>query len=320
MNRLGAMAVLLSVVAFAVTYVCLHGRPLKVRLGWLLAFTLLSIPSLLFAVYYLHVLPEQAWFYTLRSWTGTEFLVVFLGCASGAVASLLPRILFPVPLAFMVVLAAIPYAKQLIAPISDRDLHEVWQGDVCRQSTPSTCGPASVCTILKRLGGNPSEPVVARAAFSYAAGTEAWYLARYIRSEGYTARFDFRQTFTPSVGLPAMVGVRLGSVGHFIAVLEVNGDQVSYGDPGNLARITCFTGTNPEVHLSGLSGSMIHVSSSGRVSVGLAGVGLTFKAVQGGRWPGRFRGGEPQDSLSRCLQTHVTGESSVRKQLSKVSI
>jgi hypothetical protein len=231
MNLLGATAVACSVIAFALTYSRLRLRSLKVRLVFLFGFALLATPSVLFAIYYLHVLPERAWFYTLRSWSGTEFLVVFLGCAAAAAASLLPRLLLVVPLFAMVALAVVPYVKPLIGPLSDSEFYEHQRGDICLQSTPSTCGPASVTTILWRLGAQTSERATARAAFSYAGGTEAWYLARYVRSKGFTPRFDFRRTFSPSVGLPAVVGVRLGSVGHFIAVLDISGDQVTFADP-----------------------------------------------------------------------------------------
>jgi len=125
----------------------------------------------------------------------------------------------------------VPYLKPLIGPLPDREFREHQRGGICLQSTPSTCGPASVTTILWRLGAQTSEQATARAAFSYAGGTEAWYLARYVRSKGFAPRFDFRRTFSPSVGLPAMVGVRLGSVGHFIAVLDISGDQVTFADP-----------------------------------------------------------------------------------------
>ena len=90
---------------------------------------------------------------------------------------------------------------------------------VCRVRLRA-CGPASVCTILKRLGGAPSEYAAARAAHSCTGGTEAWYLARYVRNQGFVPRFDFRETFSPLVGLPSLVGVRLGGAGHvIIAVL-----------------------------------------------------------------------------------------------------
>lgn len=231
MNFLGVTAVGLSLGAFALAHSRLRPRAAKVRCAWFGGLALLAVPSLLFAVYYLRVLPEWAWFYTLRSWPGTELLVVFLGAACGAAASLLPRLLLGVPLFVLLAPAVLPYVKPLLGPIPDDAFQESWQGDVCLQSTPSTCGPASVTTILRHLGAPVSERTVARAAFSYTGGTEAWYLARYVRTRGFVARFDFRSTFSPAAGLPCMVGVRLGGVGHFIAVLEVNGDQVAVADP-----------------------------------------------------------------------------------------
>jgi len=203
-----------------------------VRFAFFGVFTLLAIPSLLFVVYYLHLLSERAWFYTLRSWHGTEFLVVFLGCAGGAAASLFHRLLVGFPLFALLVIAVAPYIKPALAPLPDCLFHEHWQGDICIQSTLATCGPASVSTILRRLGAeSASEREAARASYSYAGGTEAWYLARYVRSKGFVPRFDFRRTFSPAVGLPAVVGVRVGGVGHFIAVLDMSNDQVTFADP-----------------------------------------------------------------------------------------
>jgi hypothetical protein len=231
MNLLGIVAALFGLIAFALTYARLRSRTMGIRTTCLFVLALLAIPSALFAVYYLHVLPERAWFYTLRSWTGTEFLAVFLGGAAGAFATLWPRWLLGVPLFCLLALGLIPYLKPIIGPIPDNVFQDKWQGDVCLQSTPSTCGPASLCTVLKHHGVQTSERVIAREAFSYSGGTEAWYLARYVRRLGLTPRFDFQTTFSPAVGLPAVVGVRLGGLGHFIAVLGLHDGQIAYADP-----------------------------------------------------------------------------------------
>src|SRR6201999_348642 len=104
-------------------------------LAFLFGSTLLAIPSVLFAIYYLHVLPERAWFYTLRSWSGSEFLVVFLGCAAAAVASLLPRLLLVPPLFALIPLGVVPSLKPLIGPLAASEFHERRRGDICLQST-----------------------------------------------------------------------------------------------------------------------------------------------------------------------------------------
>lgn len=230
MNPLGITAVVISLVAFAVTYKLLRSRPLSIRLSFFAGFTLLAVPATWFAVYYLHVLPEYEWFYTLRSWPGSEFLAIFIGCAGGAAAALLHRLLLVLPLFAVLLLTVVPYLKPLLAPLNDASLKERWQGNVCLQSTLSTCGPASVTTILHRLDVETTERATARAAFSYAGGTEAWYLARYVRRCGLAAHFAFRESFSPEAGLPALVGVRFGG-GHFIAVLDAHDNQITIADP-----------------------------------------------------------------------------------------
>jgi hypothetical protein len=194
----------------------------------------LSVPYLLFDIYYLHVLPEMAWFYEFRSWPGTEFLLVFVGGAAGALASLLPRSLGIVVLPASTVLAVIPFLKPALQPMDRFTLRDRWKDGACLQSTPATCGPASVCTVLKYLGSEFSESTVARAAFTSASGTEAWYLARWVRSKGFGAEFriENRDRFSPDGILPAVVGVREGSWGHFIAVLENTPEgQIRFADP-----------------------------------------------------------------------------------------
>ncbi|HEX9048847.1 MAG TPA: cysteine peptidase family C39 domain-containing protein [Verrucomicrobiae bacterium] len=176
-------------------------------------------------------MPEYEWYYTLRSWPGSELLVVFLGCAGGVAAALLPRILLSLPLFAMLVLAVVPHLKPLLVPLSEAELNDRWQGNACLQSTDSTCGPASVASILKHFGISTTEREIAHAAYSYQGGTEAWYLARYVRSRGLSPHFVFRSTFSPEEGQPTLVGVRLGRAGHFIAVLEVRDDQVTVVDP-----------------------------------------------------------------------------------------
>lgn len=230
-NYIGLAAVGLSLLVFRQTHNWLRPLSLGTRVGWLILFTILALPALGFALHYLHLWREREWFYELRSWPGSEFLEVFLGAAGGATAAILPRRLLGLALLGQLGVAILPHVKPLIGPLPVEAFRPQPPGAVCRQSTPSTCGPASVVNILHHLGVESSEREVARAAFTYSGGTEAWYLARYARRRGLSARFAFRKTFAPEAGLPAVVGVRLGSAGHFIAVLQVQDDQVSYVDP-----------------------------------------------------------------------------------------
>src|SRR4051812_26041566 len=117
MNFFGVAAAVLAVVTFAVANELARRRSISARIGLFCVFALLAIPSVWFAAYYLHALEEHAWFYPLRSWPGSEFLIVFLGCAGGFAASLIPRLLLGLPLFAVVAIAIAPYIKPLIGPL-----------------------------------------------------------------------------------------------------------------------------------------------------------------------------------------------------------
>jgi hypothetical protein len=228
----GAAAVLASVVTFVATWNFAKIRPVVDRLLLLGLFAILSIPAGLFALYYWHIVPEMGWFYTLRSWTGSEFLAVFIGCAGGCIATFLPRWAMGFPLFGTLVVTSIPYLKPLFSPLAPESMHDRWSGNVCLQSTLSTCGPASLCTILAAFGYHATEKEIARQAYSYTGGTEAWYLARVARHYGLHPKFDFRSGLPSDLALPAIIGIRRGAVGgHFLAVLSMHDGRVTFADP-----------------------------------------------------------------------------------------
>lgn len=233
LNPLGLLSVAASVAGFELSYVFLRNRPVAMRVACFTGLALLTIPSVLFAVYYLHILPERAWFYELRSLRGSEFLNIFLGLAAGGFATFFRRWLRIPLMGAVTIFAATPYIKGFAGSIPDDSFGDRWDGVACLQTTPSTCGPASVCTILKWHGTDQTERVVARAAYSYSGGTEAWYLARFVRDLGFTAQFKFGRGLPDPQDLPAIAGVRMGGYGHFIAILAIEGDMIHYADPLN---------------------------------------------------------------------------------------
>ena len=231
MNFLGSVALISGIIGFACSHRYFNTKSFRIRISACFLFGVLAIPTILFASYYLHILPERAWFYTLRSWSGSELFAVFLGAAGGVLATLLPRFILVIPLGLTVLTASVPYLKMIMNPLRVADLKDRWEGAACLQSTESTCGPASSASILRFLGEDASESEIARSAYSTASGTEAWYLARYFRARGLTPKFDFHSTFVPSIPMPSIVGVRLGSFGHFIAVLKISDGIVTFVDP-----------------------------------------------------------------------------------------
>ena len=230
MNPSGLLAAVSGAFVFIAVQRALRGTSFRRRLVAFGLFSLLALPALSFSLCYLPGFPQAAWYYEMRSWRGIEFAMLFAGGAGGAATAILSRHRL-VPVMAYGFLALAPYIKPLIAPIPESRIRTRRLDDVCLQGSPTTCGPASVVTILWKSGIAATEVEAARAAYSSSRGTEAWYLARYVRSKGLPARFEFRDTFAPEAGLPAMVGVKLGTIGHFIAVLAVKDDRVTFVDP-----------------------------------------------------------------------------------------
>ncbi|HWF18098.1 MAG TPA: cysteine peptidase family C39 domain-containing protein [Verrucomicrobiae bacterium] len=181
---------------------------------------------------------EPLWLYRLRTVTGSELLAGLMGFGAGWMqARIVPKLnlskvgaqlLVPFLLVFGI---ALPYLKPIFRPLHTSNLREIWQDNVCLQSSFSTCGPASAATVLRNLGGNVSERELAEESFSCSSGTENWYLARALRRRGFMTTFVRDERFR---SLPAIAGVRLKQAdnsGHFIALLEWQGDRLVTGDP-----------------------------------------------------------------------------------------
>lgn len=248
-NWFGIGCAAAAVIAFFVTHTMAAKMPPGRRGRCTVAALLLAIPGASFAAYYAHWVEVPAWYYEMRSWRGSEALLIFIGIAGGLVACLMGRLTRMLPLLAVVAFVSAPFAKPFLGPFPSGALRDQWQGEVCLQSTYSTCGAASAASILKLHGLTVSEARIAQEAHSYQGGTEVWYLARAMRRRGLDAQMSataglpvFLQpaaTMNPppnSTGkvpsLPAIVGVRFGSTGHFIAVLSQDeAGKFHVGDP-----------------------------------------------------------------------------------------
>ena len=95
---------------------------------------------------------------------------------------------FSAPILLFLVLM-VPFIKPILASVDFSQIKNRWVGDVCLQSTPSTCGPASAASLLKSFGQEASEKELARASFTSTGKTESWYLARAFRRRGIDVQF-----------------------------------------------------------------------------------------------------------------------------------
>jgi hypothetical protein len=66
-------------------------------------------------------------------------------------------------------------------------------------------------------------------------------------------QFDFESGFSTEGVLPAVVGVRLGSTGYFIAILREEGDKFLVGDPLNGGEILSRGGQLHAIQVQWLS-------------------------------------------------------------------
>ena len=204
---------------------------------------LAAAPAVLFACYYLRLLDNAAWFYNLRAVPYVELAGAGAGLLAGVVQG---RLAVPVGALLLIL---VPHLKPLLAPLDHSRLRDRCEGEVCLQSTPSTCGPASAAAVLRRLGIPATERELAVEARSSASGTEIWYLARALRARGVDA---VARIAPGEIVAPSIAGVVLpANAGHFVAVLRQTPAEVTVMDPlrgltviprGELGRRYRFTG------------------------------------------------------------------------------
>jgi len=203
------------------------------RFALLTLAVVIAMPGLLIALYYLHLFDLAAWFYRFRAFPLSELTAAGAGFLAGilATAAAGARRADILILTLLVLGTTIPYLKPVIAPVPSDTFQDRWIQDVCLQSTPSTCGPASVATLFRKYGVGLSEKEIAQTCYTYRGGTENWYLARLIRAQGFDVQFLTSLPPSAPIPAPSIAGVRLGGVGHFIPILSVTNGTITTGDP-----------------------------------------------------------------------------------------
>jgi len=176
----------------------------------------------------------------LRGFTICEFcLMSKSGCGLGFIAGLVHSWWQPesfgekavVP-SVLLVLVLIPFVKPLLDPLDLSQLKDRMDGEVCLQSTFSTCGPASAATILRAFGEEATERQLASECLTSRGGTEVWYIARALQRRGFDPKVVIQSGDSENWPSPAIAGVVLrGGAGHFIAVMNSAGDLVTIADP-----------------------------------------------------------------------------------------
>lgn len=191
---------------------------------------LLALPCALAIFYYTHLLDHALWYFELRTVPWIELTFSGMGFLGGfvqrwvAAETRMGRLAVP---ALFAAIILVPFMKPILEPLDVSALEDKCKGNVCLQSSGSTCGPASAATLLRGLGIPATERELAVESYTYPGGTEAWYLARAIRRKGADAEFVFSKDTLPS---PSIAGVKMGG-GHFIAIEMATQDAVTFVDP-----------------------------------------------------------------------------------------
>lgn len=85
---------------------------------------------------------------------------------------------------------------------------------------------------------------MARESLTSRGGTEIWYLARALRRRGLETMVVIRPTPVTDIPSRSIAGVVLpGNAGHFIAILENDGERIKIADP----LFGEFTGSKQEM-------------------------------------------------------------------------
>jgi len=198
-----------------------------------------GVPWLLFLAYFTHFF-DVPWYFEWRAAPSTDWLPSLVGVSVGigygwrkrwarAEKTWQFRTVFPG--AFIALgLVVLAHAKPLLIPLNMEQVHDAWERGACLQSTPASCGPCSAATVLRALGQPATEGQLASEAHTSMTGTFNWLLVRAIRRLGFTAHYRQPDSLD-EVAAPAIVGVRLGEIGHFVAYLGRKDGRYLVGDP-----------------------------------------------------------------------------------------
>lgn len=249
----------LALYALTYRYADRFSRPVLV-LCWIVSSAAIGL-WLLFDLYYLHLYDNWTWLYEVRSWTGIEWS----GALIGVFCALLQRKINEKHkltdlfsrhngLVLLIILILPPFLKPILRPADPNFVNE-WHQDVALQSEGYTCGPASTATMLRHFDIDRTEQQVAEAIHLNSHGSEAWYIARYLRGQGLEVRFVSTPANPPELPVPSIAGVRLGGprgVGHFITVLESDGNgRYTIGDPNGGRFLMDEDGLRASYHFVG---------------------------------------------------------------------
>lgn len=202
----------------------------KIKISSIIVFVI-NIPAFLIIIYYLHFIEPPIWYIEFRKIDKIEMLVSTLGIGFGFIGCInklkLISIKNTIFVILLILMTMIPFSKGIIFPVGD--IHYKWIDNICIQTTPATCGPCSIATILRYYNIFATEREIAKECFTSGSGTENWYMIRYLEKKSLNIKFGYVKSIR-EVPIPSIIGVKLATSGHYITVLGKQNRKYIIGD------------------------------------------------------------------------------------------
>lgn len=214
------------------TLLFLLGHRTGIGSGARAVFALLFAAGLLNAAHYTGIFRDAAWYYEYRSHLPADFTPALTGLLCGTLLRY-GRLASATTLFIALCAIVAPEFKTTVMPVNYAAMTDHRHDGGTRQTTGSSCGPAGLATLMNRQGSFITEREIAEDCGTSNTGTEVWRLARFARARGFACRFSVSKE-PPSA--PALIGTRLGAIGHFVALLENQPGRLVIWDPGRGLR------------------------------------------------------------------------------------
>lgn len=216
----------------------LHGSSRKFKmLAAAVLFILCGLAILVFSnVFFLG--KDNIYYVQYRSINGIEISISLLAVFFGYVSNLNffvnhssgrnLRKYIPV-LCFFVMF--VPYYHPIVFPLEINDNGKgLWRGNVCLQSTGTSCAPSAMATVFKYYGIDKTEAEIAKVAFTSALGTEDCYVLRYALNNGLSVKC-YSGMKPSEIPVPSIIAIKIGEIHHAVAVIGHENGRLAVADP-----------------------------------------------------------------------------------------
>lgn len=130
----------------------------------------------------------------------------------------------------MILIIIMSFIKNLAFPLDLAGIKDSQKDWITLQTSFSTCWAASLSNIFRYFWIIKTEKEIARWAFSTKTWTEIWYLLRFAKYNNLDHIIQ-KTTNIDEIKIPAILGVKFGSTGHFVTLLWKKWNELVIWEP-----------------------------------------------------------------------------------------